>query len=590
MPVDPQLKASEEAVRILTRMEEQLKKSGMGGRFSGKNDEELEKEKENLESEKKKFMKGAGGLSKLFKSMVEGARNVFSKTEKTVEELEAKALAKQIKMAKFNASIIGKTFRFSMTLWKEIHKNIEKIFNKVIGHVAEVLGPIADIFTFVWQTVSGIFGSLKAISWDLFFGGKDKYDKGQLAALKAIQKNTEKEAKAAKKDPSLATKAKVEDRVGWWSGLFKSKKKDETKKNKWWNSALKYMKGMDKKLGKKEGGKGVGGTIKDKISEWGMNIIGLLVVGAALALGGLIGKILLPFKLIWESLKVIPFIGKLLSGVGGKIFGPVIEWVGKIITWFEKIPFLGKFIGKFFKFFMVGMKWVAWPLQIIMSVIDFIKGFTETEGDLLDKIIGGLQKVVLEFLDLPIRALGWIVEKVAGFFGIEIEDAAGTIKGWIVKFFDFLNFYYRWLWDAISKPFDTIGKIINAIQEWYKEWIKGPVVKALKWLGLGSDDTPKEPTGDSIPETPADEVQRKKKESLDKSEERETQRSKDMKAAADAAQAAAEAAAKAAAATQVSASNTNINKGGGGGGDSKQTPDEIDSALGMHNLAMEFNF
>jgi hypothetical protein len=579
MAVDPQLKEIQSTNKKLDEIISTLNKGTLADMKKITEIINKQGEQDDIETEIIKDVHSRFGM------VIAGAKQIFSGAAIGVKNM-GKNFVGYIKGLKNSNNIIGKTFRFGVSLWQETHKNINKLFGKLLGHIQDVLGPVYDLFNYAWETVTSIFQSMKNI---FFSNVNKKYQKDSIKYQKEIAKNTKKPG------VGVAGKAKGEGESPW-------------------------------------------------------TILAVLAASAAIALGGIFKKIILPFQILWTALTAIPFIGKLISGAGRKIFGPVMEWVGKIIVWFEQIPFIGKFIGKFFKFFKLGMKILGWPLQIIMSVIDFIKGFMETEGSIVDKIFGGLQKVVLEFLDLPIEALGWVIEKIAGFFGIEIKGAADTIRGWIKSLFTGIRwafnnllvvitwlkdmvvasatFYYdniitpiwnalkwvgtfiydnvlgpiiegvkgafTWLSEFLSPAIEWIGNAFSKLSEWYENYIKGPAVKILKWLGFDAESTtPKEePPKEPLPETPADEVQRKKNQSLEQSEEREAQRSADMKAAADAAQAAAEAAAKAAAAaTQVSASNTNINKGGGGGGgDSKQTPDEIDSALGMHNLAMEFNF
>lgn len=97
-----------------------------------------------------------------------------------------------------------------------------------------------------------------------------------------------------------------------------------------------------------------------------------------------------------------------------KVFGKL----GKFFNILEKFPLLGKVL-KGLKF---GFKWFGWPLTLLLSIIDFIKGFKEQQGPLFDKIKSGLWKALEGFIDLPIKFIGWITEKVAGLFGVELEN------------------------------------------------------------------------------------------------------------------------------------------------------------------------
>ena len=89
------------------------------------------------------------------------------------------------------------------------------------------------------------------------------------------------------------------------------------------------------------------------------------------------------------------------------------------------------------RYFIKGFRILGWPLQILMSVMDFIKGFSETEGSIFEKITAGLREAIIGFLELPIRFFSWITEKVLGFFGFEITGIADNILSGIREMFDF---------------------------------------------------------------------------------------------------------------------------------------------------------
>jgi len=184
---------------------------------------------------------------------------------------------------------------------------------------------------------------------------------------------------------------------------------------------------------------------------------GALFVGVGAIIGSLTRKITLPFefviksftglaKLVKES-KVFSFVtagltklGNLFTKIGdfvtrgkisstlskffgiftkigetikqSKIFGLVSKSFGIIKGIFSKVMEFGKIFknlpifGKIAKGFMVGLRKLFIPLQIIMSAIDFIQGFSKAKGGIVEKIKGGLEKVVQDFLDLPIKLFG----------------------------------------------------------------------------------------------------------------------------------------------------------------------------------------
>lgn len=120
---------------------------------------------------------------------------------------------------------------------------------------------------------------------------------------------------------------------------------------------------------------------------------------------GILGRVMKWFTGFWESLKG-PFkvffeLGESLGALAGKVFG-----------------FLGKLMAK-----------IAIPLTIIMSLWDFFKGYSETEGDFLDKFKGG-------FIELVNGLVGWIIDIpksivswIAGALGFkEVEKALDSFN------------------------------------------------------------------------------------------------------------------------------------------------------------------
>ena len=80
---------------------------------------------------------------------------------------------------------------------------------------------------------------------------------------------------------------------------------------------------------------------------------------------------------------------------------------------------------------------LSWPLMILSSVGDFIDGFIKTEGNLFDKVSGGLRSSVMSFLQLPIDFIGWVTEKTLSLFGFEITGISEKISKGFEKLFFF---------------------------------------------------------------------------------------------------------------------------------------------------------
>lgn len=194
-----------------------------------------------------------------------------------------------------------------------------------------------------------------------------------------------------------------------------------------------------------------------------------------------------------------------------------------------------------FKSLRFGFKFFGWPLNILLAAIDFIRGFTQTKGDLLDKLIGGLKAAVLGFLDLPLDIIGWVVDWIREkVFGQKIEPgksfkdiAVGIIEG-----------YYDWLNKVFHSPLEMAGKLWNKVKpyidqikiwintlmnlpfaflRWIKKtvtpWLKIPVLGAtLKGLGA-------EKLLSIIPDEPLQmfDVSEAKKKAIAEAEERKRQ-------------------------------------------------------------------
>ena len=137
------------------------------------------------------------------------------------------------------------------------------------------------------------------------------------------------------------------------------------------------------------------------------------------------------------------------------ILGKVFSGISKMGMWIMKSP-LGRGFLAGFRF---GMKWIFWPIQIILSAIDFVKGFAATNGGLYDKFVGGIKNVVSEFFRLPFELFGKLIDWVASEFGIENLGAE--------KF--------------ITSAFDGLVDVIFSIPIAIKNWLKTALGTAIDW-------------------------------------------------------------------------------------------------------------
>jgi len=196
-------------------------------------------------------------------------------------------------------------------------------------------------------------------------------------------------------------------------------------------------------------------------------------------------------KALWANSTIgkgITAIKNLFSG-GIKIpgVGAVDDLVGKVKGLFGPTgPFkifatIGRAFGKIFFF-----------VQIIMSLFDFYTGFMETEGNLLDKILGGLKGALMGFiggfLDLGIMledAIKWIVTKIAGFFGFDEKEIGASMESfsifkplkqmledvidWFIALFDFSSFSAGLISAAklLFLPITALLDLTGFIWDWF---------------------------------------------------------------------------------------------------------------------------
>lgn len=243
---------------------------------------------------------------------------------------------------------------------------------------------------------------------------------------------------------------------------------------------------------------------------------GLLLVGTGvgMALGVLLSPLtvmleyfLIPFKLVWDVLKLlgkkVEFIWvalketKIFKWLGGMweliaskfnlIFNPFklfFTKVGGIFTsiggFIMKIPILGtlfKGIGLgFMKVFRV-VPVIGWAITAIMGVIDFFSAFNSKQGTFIEKLKAGLTGLLSGFFDPIFDLLGWVADKVLGWFGIEVEGGCGAKMK--EGFANILN----GLWDTIESIITSVWGFIKNIGGYIKSLWDNFDLTAL-WEGI----------------------------------------------------------------------------------------------------------
>jgi hypothetical protein len=221
------------------------------------------------------------------------------------------------------------------------------------------------------------------------------------------------------------------------------------------------------------------GLIKfKKIAKGGLGallaLIGLPLMALGVIIGAQVALIAKPFMLIgkfiagllvdskvltkWSRMLKIMFAGK------GK-FAKFFTRLRKLFKFFSRIPLIGHLI----KGLKIGFQKLFLPLQLIISAIDFVKGFMDTEGTIYEKIKGGVKNVIVKFLEFPAQLLGKIWEWFqVNFLGKDpqaIEKGAATkglIKG-IGNTVDLIFKGWELIFGGLGTAFDSLLDVIKGI-------------------------------------------------------------------------------------------------------------------------------
>lgn len=441
---------------IKAKKDEEKKQMKMKEDILGR-EKELLDEQEQAEKDKKVKLFHIAGFIKT------EANNYFSKTEQNM--LTWGGLFKSIgtgirkwfdEVLKQN-TMLGRTLRLGSSLWKATHDHIigtiKNVFGAIGSQVREVLGEVAGVFDFFKGIFMGIFNFIK----DSFLG------------------------------------------------FFKRVPPEDRKRNQYLQQMVGFMRRAEKREFLETG---VGKKTRDT-SIWM-----LLAMATAAIIGGLLRKFLLPFEVL--LLKPLTFLlkplqmfhqfmlrfklfGKLMAplvGAGG-MWDKVISVTAKFSGFISKLPILGKLFGAL-KF---GFKFLGWPIQIIFGVIDFIKGFAQAEGSLANRLIEGGKAAIMGFIELPVKLIGWVIEKLLDLFGIEVDGIAQKILDVISSIFDLFTSFFRPVIGFFEGFFKTKGSFMDKLKGAVMGFFKGlmkifEIVKPIaKFLGvdIGETETTPEP-------------------------------------------------------------------------------------------------
>jgi len=223
---------------------------------------------------------------------------------------------------------------------------------------------------------------------------------------------------------------------------------------------------------------------KKKGDVW--TTLGIILFTIAAGLGAWLHRKLIA---ITSSIPIFAKLGNLFTGLKKiPFFAKIGEWITKLKGYSTKFMDIAKkmpILGRIIKGLKFGFKWLGWPVTLLMSIFDFIKGFKDTEGTLWDKIKGGLWEALKGFIELPVKFIGWLVEKVAGWFGIEIEGVADNIMNSIQGFLDFILDFnpFAPIIDFFEGFFGTEGTFMEKIKAGADNVIKNIGDRIDKWFG-----------------------------------------------------------------------------------------------------------
>ena len=250
--------------------------------------------------------------------------------------------------------------------------------------------------------------------------------------------------------------------------------------------------------------------IKKGKSIWD-NLLDFLAIPfmlAGAAIGAVVGVIMAPFRAIYAIFKELRFF---------ELLGTILKWipgVSKLFGFFEKIfggiwaaakslgniPIIGRFITAGAEGFMKGFSKLFWPIQIIMSIFDFVEGWQKSEGSMLEKAYSGMRNVFMKFFQLPVEMLegawNWVAKEL-GFEGVAkgsfmkgVGASFDTFFGkWIPQIWEYIVGAVKWAWEAVKDAFTFMrnrdfdkNAIVRDVGKIIFDWVTKQVYSAWDTL------------------------------------------------------------------------------------------------------------
>ncbi len=212
------------------------------------------------------------------------------------------------------------------------------------------------------------------------------------------------------------------------------------------------------------------------------DFLGIPLAILAAGIGAVIGQILIPFKAIWKIAKTLlgplfKLFDWLSKGKIGGLVKAVIKnkfflWLAKLFRFFLKLPGL-RVIAYGLK---LGFTKLLWPLQILLSAFDFIEGYMNTEGSIMDKIKAGIKNMIMKFVKWPVHVIGKFIDWL---FGMKKGTTEKTMLKGIEKYIDLFFKYFG----LIFKPIGiALSWLVDLLQKTTWQDVKDTIVKIRTWL------------------------------------------------------------------------------------------------------------
>ena len=205
------------------------------------------------------------------------------------------------------------------------------------------------------------------------------------------------------------------------------------------------------------------------------------------------------FKNSWMNklvTRIQTFFGQ--KGSGGKLMTKVGNLFAKIGGLFGKIPGLGKILS-FVKGAAKFLGKIFVPVTVIMAlweaVSGFMTGFAETEGNMFQKIMGGIGGAIKGLLDFFVFGIAEMVQDVIiwllelfGFDGAATAVGDFNLVGFIKeKVFAVIDWFMLLFQDPVAALTGLVSGLFGGylyVMDWLVEMIKKPITWLLELFGF----------------------------------------------------------------------------------------------------------